>query len=150
MKASTIRHRQRGLTTVEFSIVGVALMVVLFGVLELSRLMFDSGRAAGGYPPGGASRRGLPYRLGEHSGYRRLLAICTDFGPGNVQVLYLTAAGIPTFAYANISYVQVSIVDYAIQLAIPFINPVVNSPAFTTTLPRESLGVSGTGFTPCG
>jgi hypothetical protein len=74
----------------------------------------------------------------------------TGFGPGNVQVLYLNANGIPTFAYANINYVQVSIVGYFIELGIPFVNPFVRSPAFTTTLPRESLGVSGTGFTPCG
>ncbi|MGH9645053.1 MAG: TadE/TadG family type IV pilus assembly protein [Terriglobales bacterium] len=149
MKASTIRHRQRGLTTVEFSIVGVTLMVVLFGVLELSRLMFDLAVLREG------ARRAA-----------RLAAVCPigspniqttadfgdlpDFGPGNVLVQYLNAAGFPTFAYANVSYVQVSIVGYAIPLEIPLVNAVVNSPAFITTLPRESLGVSVTAITPCG
>ena len=149
MKVSTFRHRQRGLTTVEFSIVGVALMVVLFGVIELSRLMFDLAVLREG------TRRAA-----------RLAAVCPigspniwttagfgglpDFGPGNVLVLYLNAAGVPTAAYNNISYVQVRIVGYAIPLAIPLVNPVVESPAFATTLPRESLGVSGTAITPCG
>lgn len=149
MKASTIRHRQRGLTTVEFSIVGVALMIVLFGVLELSRLMFTLAALREG------TRRAARLAAVCPIGSGNILATADFgdlylFGPGNVRVRYLTAAGIPTFAYANISYVQVSIVDYAIRLAIPLINPVVNSPAFTTTMPRESLGVSSTGFTPCG
>lgn len=149
MKASANKHRQRGLTTVEFAIVGVVFMVVLFGVLELSRLMFDLAVLREG------ARRAARLAAVCPIGSPNIQATATfgdlpGFGPGNVLVLYLNGAGFPTFGYNNISYVQVRIVGYAIPLAIPLVNPVVRSPAFATTLPRESLGVSGTAITPCG
>ncbi len=149
MKASKNRHRQRGLTTVEFALVGVALMVILIGVLELSRLMFDLAVLREGARRAARLAAVCPIGSGNIQATATFGGL-TGFGPGNVQVLYLNAAGLPTFVYANINYVQVSIVGYFIELGIPFVNPFVRSPAFTTTLPRESLGVSGTGFTPCG
>ncbi len=135
---------------VEFAIVGTVLMILLFAVIEFGRLMYSfavlgegtrrAARLAAVCPIGSPSIRntatfgGLP-----------------DFGPGNIAVQYLDAAGfpIPPVFYTDIDYVQVQIVDYRIPLAIPLINPTIEVPPFSVTLPRESLGVTNTDFTFC-
>jgi hypothetical protein len=45
----------------------------------------------------------------------------------------------------------VRIVNYTMELLIPFVRPSLVLPAFTATLPRESLGYSPTqqAFIPC-
>jgi hypothetical protein len=69
----------------------------------------------------------------------------------NVQVSYLdangTALGAPTVG--TVYYVQVSVQNYTIPLAIPGLSQSITSPSFAVTLPAESLGVSNAGVTAC-
>jgi Flp pilus assembly protein TadG len=143
-----MKRQQQGITTVEFSIVATVFFMILFGVMELGRLMYAFAVLAEG------TRRAA-----------RLAAVCPlndagiratanftgipGFGSGNVQVSYLDANGASTATYSNIAYVRVQIVGYAIPLSIPLINPTVTSPAFAVTLPRESLGVTPTATYTC-
>ena len=61
-----------------------------------------------------------------------------------------TVIGNPTGNFGAIDYVRVRLVNYQIQLWIPFLNAAFSAPAFTVTLPRESLGIPRTGaVTPC-
>jgi hypothetical protein len=149
MNTSSLRQRQKGLTSVEFAVIGATLFILLFAALEFSRLLYTFAVLHEG------SRRAVRLAavcpIGSPNIFRTVdFAGLPNFNPGNVRVRYLNANGLPTGAYTAISYVQVQIVGYFIPLAIPFINPTIPSPAFVTTLPRESLGVANTTVTPCG
>jgi hypothetical protein len=149
MNTHTLKRAQRGLTTVEFSVIGGVLMILLFGTLEFSRVLYTF--AVLGEGTRRAARLAAVCPLGSPNIRATVdFAGLPNFNPGNVLVLYLDAAGFPTGAYTNINAVQVRIVGYRIPLSIPFINPTVTAPPFTVTMPRESLGVSSTAVTPCG
>lgn len=139
--------RQRGLTTVEFAIVGGVLMTVLFACLEFGRAMYTSAMLSEG------TRRAA-----------RLAAVCPindpvikpavnftglyGFTNANVSLDYLDAAGAPLGAapaVVNVYYVRVQVTGYTMPLAIPFIMPTLVSPAYAVTFPAESLGISDTG-----
>jgi len=149
---------QKGTTTVEFAIAGVALFLVLFGAVEMGRMMFARSLLEEGV------RRGA-----------RLAAVCplndpaiatsaafnTTGGqtmlPGltgsNMRVDYLDGAGAvlgnPAGAYAQIQYVRVTVQNYTMPLMIPFMSLVFQANGLSSTLPRESLGVSPGAVTPC-
>jgi len=71
----------------------------------------------------------------------------------NITVNYLndtgTAIADPVADFGLIRYVQVAIIGYQHQVIIPGNFMTIQAPDFRTTLPRESLGVSREGFTPC-
>jgi len=147
------RRNERGATTVEFAICGSVVILVILGGLEVNRAMFTLSVLKE------STRRGA-----------RVAAVCpvndpaivqtTTFAslPGltaqNVRVEYLNQAGAvignPGGSFGTIEYVRVRIVNYQLQLLIPYVNRIVNAPELAVTLPRESLGVPRTGVvTPC-
>jgi hypothetical protein len=156
------KRQQRGLTTVEFSIVGLLLFVVLFGVFEIARMMWVFNALDE------VTRRGA-----------RMAAVCQiddpaihqvaifndagEMGPsrlipglttGNIELNYLDLDGNtldePEDAdFGSIEFVQVAITGFQHQVLIPTLFWTMQTPPFRTTLPRESLGVSRDGFTPC-
>lgn len=153
------RVRQKGLTTVEFSIIGLVAMIVLFGLIEFSRLVFTVNALSE------ATRRGA-----------RMATVCPINDPaiarvtvfnapggganspiigglttGNVAVDYLTRAGTPTGTFANIEFVRVRIVGFQHTLLLPLFGLTFALPEFPSTLPRESLGIPrvGAGPLPC-
>ncbi len=137
------RH-QAGTTTVEFAICGAVVITMILAVLELSRAMFTLSVLKEG------TRRGA-----------RVAAVCPlndpaiattvqfaslpDFSASNVAVEYLNSAGTvignPGANFGAIEAVRVRLVNYQIQLWIPFMSAAFPAPAFTVTLPRESLGI---------
>jgi hypothetical protein len=139
--------RQRGITTVEFAIVGAVLMTVLFACLEFGRAMYTVAMLNEG------TRRAA-----------RLAAVCPindpvikpavnvaglyGFTNANVSLDYLDASGAPLGAapaVINVYYIRVQVTGYTIPLAIPLIMPTITSPAYAVTVPAESLGISNTG-----
>jgi hypothetical protein len=144
-----MRQRQRGLTSVEFAVIGAVLFILLFGVVEFGRLLYTFAMLSEGTRR--AARLAAVCPLGApHIATTADFADLPDFTPANVQVQYLDVNGFPTGVYTAINYVQVQIVGYTIPLSIPFIDPTVTAPSFTVTLPRESLGVSSTATITCG
>jgi len=156
-----MRRRQQGVTCVEFAIVGAVLFMVLFGVIEFGRALFVANalvestrrgaRVAAVCPVGDP----MPAQIAvDANGVSR---IASDLTADNVVVSYLDQAGVPVANptepanYVRIRYVQVRIVDYTMRLLIPFAMPEFLMPAFTATLPIESLGYSPTAqaFLPC-
>jgi len=155
-----VRH-QRGLATVEFAIIGMIAMVVLFAVFEIARAFFVYNMLEE------ATRRGA--RLAAvcvlNDPAVREIAIFNGSGGGanstlvqglstaNVEISYLNNAGAvladPAGNYGDIAYVRARIVNFQHQLLIPLFTSTFTTPAFATTLPRESLGVSKDGITPC-
>jgi hypothetical protein len=147
-------RKMRGVATVEFAIVGAALMMVIFGCLEFGRATYSLAALNEG------TRRAA-----------RLAAVCpindpvikpavnfmgvNGFSASNVALNYLDVNGASLGAAptsSSVYYVQVSVAG-AIPLAIPFLSETV-VPSFTVTLPAESLGITiapdGSGvLTPC-
>jgi hypothetical protein len=73
----------------------------------------------------------------------------TDFV---LEYLDLSGAiiGDPVANFGFIRYIQVRVVNFQHELLIPFANATFTMPEFSTTLPRESLGVPRSGaITPC-
>ncbi len=153
MKTRYMKNRQNGLATVEFAIIAVSLIIVLFGVIEVSRALFVWNTI------GEATRRGA--RAAEvcpvnHGAIKRLAVFGTGGGSGtaspvlsglstsNVTVEYLNAGGTvlanPAASFNAIRYVRVSISSYQHTMIIPFIMPTFPVPPFETTVPAESLG----------
>jgi Flp pilus assembly protein TadG len=146
----------KGITTVEFAIIGLLMMILVFGVIEFGRALFVMNMLTE------ATRRGA-----------RLAAVCpvgdpapansaafangpvvAGLTPANVQVQYLDVNGAPIANpggnFGAIRYVSVSIIGFTQQLFIPSFALSIPMSGFTTTLPRESLGVPRAGaVTPC-
>jgi hypothetical protein len=145
------RARQRGLTTVEFAIVGAVLVTILFASIEFGRIIFTMNVLQE------AARRGARVAAVCRVGDAGVTDAATfiDLQPlaaAHVRVEYLGAngevLGAPAQNYGAIHYVRVRIVDVSIPIAIPFINPTFNAPEFSSTLPRESLGIPKAGVPP--
>ncbi len=154
-------QRQRGTTTVEFAIIGAAMLMVLFGVIEVGRAMFVMNAL------GEATRRaarmatvcpindpaiaqvGL-FNAPGGTGNR----ILGDLTAANFAIEYLNAAGAvvadPVGNFSQIEFVRTRIANYQHQILIPFATSLITTPDFATTLRRESLGVPRDGvIQPC-
>jgi Flp pilus assembly protein TadG len=156
------RRRQRGTTTVEFAIIGTVLMVVVFSVIEFGRALFvinvlteatrRGARMAAVCPVGDPK----PAQVAVFANGGTNSTLVSGLTTANVQVQYLDTAGAVIAApgtaagFSLIRYVRVSIVGFTQTLLIPLHITAVPLSGFSTTLPRESLGVYPVpGSTPC-
>lgn len=155
-----MRSLQRGITTVEFAIVGAVFFLVLLGIIEFGRLMYTWGVLTEGTRRGARVAVVCPVN---HSAIRNVAifagprdasstAIIDGLTTANVVLEYLDEdSGLlvdPVTDFRDIRFVRVGLQNYGHQLLIPFFTVTLNSPAFTTTLPRESLGVPREGAGP--
>jgi Flp pilus assembly protein TadG len=155
-----MKRRQRGIAVVEFAIIGVLLMIVIFGVIETGRALFIVNTLTE------ATRRGarMATVCPVNDSMAARVAVFDNGGGGsavvhglttaNVVVEYLNTAGNviadPANNFSSIRYVRVRIVNFTQSFIIPFIMPSVSLAGFSTTLPRESLGIPRAGVvTPC-
>ena len=139
------RRTQRGTTTVEFAIIGAVVITLLFAVIEFGRILFSLSVLQEG------ARRATRVAavcavnndaIENAAVFVELPGLTTD----NVVIAYLDQNGAvladPAGAnYSAIRYVRVSIVNYAFAIVIPLVPKTFNVPEFSSTLPRESLGV---------
>lgn len=137
---------QRGLATVEFALVGLMFLVLVFGVLELGRALFvwnavaeatRLGARAAAVCPMGSGLVPLIARYNNGEGRGPLPAGLTA---EHIEVTYLTQDGTATTNPNNTRFVRVQIADYVHELLIPGIAS-ITLPPFATTRPRESLGI---------
>lgn len=156
----TRRASQAGSTTVEFAIVGLVLFIVVFGVIELGRLLFVVNALTE------ATRRGARMAVVCPVGDPRPASVAAFASGGspvvyglssaNIVVEYLDASGTPIAnptapaGFNAIRYVRVSISGFSQSILIPTMITSIPLAGFSTTLPRESLGVPRAGsITPC-
>jgi Flp pilus assembly protein TadG len=147
------RRNEYGTTTVEFAICGAVVITVILAAIELSRAMFTLSVLSEGTRRGARVAAVCPLNdaaIAQATAFASLPGLTTQ----NVMVEYLNQAGTaianPAGNFGTIEYVRVRIVNYQIQLWIPFVSRIFPSPQFSATLPRESLGVPRSGvITPC-
>lgn len=167
----------RGVFVVEFAIIGLLVFILLFGVLEIGRLLFTVNAL------NEAVRRGarLAAVCDIHDSYILHRAMFNEVGDdsdssliGNLQVSHLTLDyfdedGLPVPSPSNLTsptgfrairFVQLRIEGFTFDPLIPTFGGTITLPAFRSTLPRESLGrhaegpqgpdkPSAPGVTPC-
>lgn len=134
------RSRQRGAAAVEFALVaGVGgFLVLLIGIMELSRVMFTLNTAAE------ATRLGARVAVVCNVDATAAATIRTRMTqmvniPDPATNIVITYEP-PGCGQSSCRYVTVSISPNAIiNTVIPFVPISINMPPFTTTLPRESL-----------
>lgn len=150
VSAPPVRGQQAGLYLVEFALVSGVFFFMMFGAIEVSRLMFtwsaldaitQRGARMAAVCPLNDPAIGQTAIFGENGGNAVISGITAE----NIQIRYLNAGGNATANRANVSFVEVSIQNYTFQMLIPetvegFIAPLLTAPAFTTTVPAESLG----------
>lgn len=156
VKRTLLRARQktsqRGVYIVEFAIVAGVFFFMMFGAIEVSRLLYTwsaldaitqrGARVAAVCPLNDpAVAQVAIFGEASSSGSSIVLGVTT----ANIGVRYLNAAGNPVANRANVSLVEVSIQNYTHQMLIPetianFTAPLLTAPPFTTTRPAESLG----------
>lgn len=144
------RHGVRGTTAVEFAIVIATLLVVIFGVLDLSRIVYlrmtleegvrRAARLAAVCPPG--SPLIVKAALFQDSAAQG--AAIPGATADNVNVLYLNATGAsvdPVTAFTSVRFVRVSLEGVSVSLFLPFITGVFAPTNISSTTSAESLGV---------
>jgi hypothetical protein len=152
-------HRnQRGTTVVEFAIVGAVFFTVLFALIDFSRLFWNlaaldeatrRGARVAAVCPVNEVNKALVQQVALFGG------VVPGLGTKHIVVEYLEEDGTDAFdeedggGYGAIRYVRVSIQDFQLQTFIPGLQSVLPAPAFTTTIPSESLGRVGTDDVDC-
>jgi hypothetical protein len=153
--------RQRGVTTVEFAIIGAVMLVVLLGCIEVGRAMFVVNALTESTRRGARVAAVCPVN---DPAIARTAVFNSSGGDGspivgglstaNIKVAYLAENGLelsdPVGSFSLIHFVRVQVVDFQHQMLIPFGEYIFDAPASVTTLPRESLGVPREGTVqPC-
>jgi Flp pilus assembly protein TadG len=145
-------RREAGITTVEFAIIGTALMVVMFAVIEFGRFLFTYSMLSEGTRRSSRVAAVCPVNQGVVASAAAFAGL-PQFTASNVSVRYLDENGAPlaspTAAFAQIRYVRVQVTGYTYQMLIPFVSLSFTVPPFTSTMPAESLGVVNGVSTPC-
>ena len=151
------RNTQRGIYAVEFAIVGSLFFLLLFAVLEIARLFFTWNVLTE------VTRRSARLavvcdldqtNIASHTDMMNAALfnnnpLITNLTAANIQVEYLGLTGLPATTFSTIRYVRANIINYQHQLLLPGLSFTLSSPTFSTTLPRESLGVTRFGLTQC-
>ena len=132
------RFLQRGVAAVEFALIASLVFILLFGIMEMGRVLFYLNKAA------------EKTRLGA-----RLAVVCNKDAAAikarMQSMLYLLAPANIDIAYAPEScdintcrFVTVSITGLTVSTFIPFVPLSLTMPSFSTTLPRECLDSANT------
>lgn len=126
--------KQRGVAAVEFALLAGLLFTLLFGVIEMSRVLFYWNTATE------ATRLGarLAVVCDEKSATivkERMRALLGILQPGNIDIAYIPES----CNQSNCRSVTVSITGVTVNTLIPLVPLEIEMPPFTTTLPRESM-----------
>ena len=138
-------NKMQGITAVEFAIVGSLFFMLLFAILEISRLMYllnslDNVTRA-------TARLASVCDVTEQAEFKTLAMDNMSIGDlttDQIQVQYLDDEFTAVDAInqkIDIQYVQASIQNYDIRLIIPFVGFTVSAPPFQVTIRSESLGI---------
>lgn len=148
------RRNQKGTTAVEFAIVGLVFFMVLFGLIDLSRVFFNLAALDEAARRGARVAAVCPVNDPAVTQVALFNGLIPTLGSQHISVQYLDEDGVvvgdPAGAgYGSIRYVRVRIQNFQLQTYIPGLATVLQMPAFETTIPSESLGRVGTADVAC-
>lgn len=154
---------QKGMYTVEFAIVGSVFLITLLSIIQLGIVLLTWNALSE------ATRRGARVAVVcpvNDAAIKNIAMFDNPLGTGggliagleaqDIDVKYLDVDGLvivdptPTGDYISIQFIRVSINNgYSFPGLLPWLSSIVSAPPFSTTLPRESLGVSRTSVESC-
>jgi len=148
------RGKQQGTTTVEFALVGLVFFMVMFGLIDFSRIFFGLAALDESTRRGARVAAVCPVNDPQVTQVALFNGLVPTLGPQHIAVEYLDEDGVligaPAGAgYGDIRYVRVRIQNFQLQTFIPGFATVLPMPAFETTIPSESLGRVGTADVAC-
>ncbi len=130
---SVSTRNQRGIAAVEFALVAVILFTLLFGIIEMGRILFMMNTTAEATRLG--ARVAVVCDQNAASIKSRMINLAGFLAPGNIDVTYNPSG-------CNVDtcrYVTVSVSELSVQSIVPLVPVNFQMPPFTTTLPRESM-----------
>ncbi|PSW05149.1 TadE/TadG family type IV pilus assembly protein [Photobacterium lipolyticum] len=163
-RSANQKKKQHGITIVEFTIVASLFFILIFSIIEFGRLMFTW------HTLNETTRRAARLASVCQVSTAEQADIITsafidsvplpNFTAANIELRYLRSDGTAIgngvdltnpATFNTIDFVEARIRDYQINLIIPLATFDIDftAPDFSTILPRESLGVTRTGFTDC-
>jgi len=148
-----LKKNQQGLYAVEFAIVGSLFFLILFAVLEIGRLFFVWNVLTEVTRRSARLATVCYFDTVNINAYDDMLTtslfngltLVPNLSASNLQIQYLRDNGTQVISADEgpfIKFVRSNIVNYQHQLLIPGLFLTLDSPSFSTTLPRESLGVT--------
>lgn len=132
-----IRSRQAGVAAVEFALVSVVFFMILFGALEMGRLLWTWNAAAEATRLG--ARMAVVCDINEPNIVARMRERLPALAATNVTLVYIPSG----CTDANCQSVRVQLSGYTHQAIIPFAPLSITIPPFQTTLPREFMQSAG-------
>lgn len=144
------RRAQGGVAAVEFAVIGSAAITLLVICIEVGRMLYVWGTL--GEATRQAARIAAVSAIGSSKAKERIDAkfapFIADFSSSHVTISYLGADGSNLGAAppaGSVKFVNVTVAGFEHELLIPPIpfslDTKVSVPAFSTTLPAESLGI---------
>lgn len=136
-------QKQQGAAAVEFALVAIVFFMLLFGVMEMARILFtwNSAVEATRYGARVAAVCDIDKTKPHTEIVQRMQLIMPNLPADKVDVSYLPDSCNKDGTGGNepCKWVKVAIEDLSVQTYIPSIGRLWDMPEFSTTLPRESL-----------
>jgi Flp pilus assembly protein TadG len=144
VNAPHIPHKQsqRGVAAVEFAIVASLFFMMLFGAMEMGRLLWTWNAAAEATRLG--ARMAVVCDLNDPSIVQRMRERLPALQASHVTIDYLNPGSpVNTCSAATCKSVRVTLAGYTHVPIIPFASLSIPIPPFQTTLPREFMQSAG-------
>ena len=133
VKSISNRKSQRGVAAVEFALIAIILFTLLFGIMEMGRILFMMNTTTEATRLG--ARLAVVCDQGASAIKTRMVDLAGFLTPGNINVAYLPGG----CTVDTCRYVNVSVTGITVQSIVPLIPVNFPMPPFSTTLPRESM-----------
>lgn len=130
---SASQSSQRGVAAVEFALVAVILFTLLFGITEFGRVLFMMNTTTEATRLG--ARLAVVCDKDAPVVTARMTALAGFLNPSNINVTYIPGG----CSVNTCQYVTVSVTGLTVRSLVPLIPINFDMPAFSTTLPRESM-----------
>ena len=130
---TSLSKKQRGAAAVEFALIATILFTLLFGIIEFGRVLFMMNTTAEATRLG--ARLAVVCDPNNSAITEKMTQLAGFLSPSNISVNYEPSGCDEN----NCRFITVSITGLTIQTLVPLIPFDFDMPAFSTTLPRESM-----------
>ncbi|PXW89752.1 TadE-like protein [Nitrosomonas sp. Nm84] len=130
------RSSQRGAAAVEFALIAALLFTLLFGIMEMSRVLFYWNTATEATRLG--ARLAVVCNQDAAAIKQKMQAMLGILNTGNITVQYIDKDG-NSCDQDSCRSITVSISGLTVSTLIPLVPLNIQMPPFSTTLPRESM-----------